>query len=90
MKALPTHAPASVWCECPGCGEGFGAATLFAAHRVGQPGLRNGTHNRRRCLSPKEMQARGWARDSKGLWRDLSRGHRATLTDADSSREGTG
>lgn len=90
MTMVAEHAPGSVWCECLGCGEHFGATTLFDAHRVGRHGVSNGTVNRRRCLSPKEMQARGWTRDSKGLWRDLSRGVRMTDTDADCRHEGTG
>lgn len=72
--SLPEHAPKSTWCECPVCGQGFGGITLFDTHRVGEHGVRNGSANRRRCLTVGEMAARGWTQDPKGLWRDLSRG----------------
>ena len=70
------HLPGSAWCECVACGQGFGGVTLFDAHRVGEHGRHDGTANRRRCLSAKEMAARGWTQDIKGLRRDLSRGSR--------------
>ena len=59
---LPPHGPGSTWCECAGCGSGFGGLTLFDKHRVGQPG-------ERRCLTADEITARGWHQDDRGLWK---------------------
>lgn len=74
--------------QCGPCGEDFITTAAFDAHRVGthdytysegacmEPMREDG----RRCLSIREMQARGWQRDAKGRWstaraarRDLAR-----------------
>jgi len=70
---LPAHAAGSTWCECSVCGQGFGGVTLFDKHRVGDHGVRDGTANRRRCLTAREMAAKGWHQDGKGLWKDEAR-----------------
>lgn len=55
-------------CQCRTCGDYFGSVVVFDRHRVGsyaKPGEL--THNRR-CLTPSEMQARGWVRNGRGFW----------------------
>lgn len=49
-------------CQCCACGEYFGNVVVFDRHRVGQHGVN------RRCLSPDEMAAKGWAQNDRGFW----------------------
>lgn len=49
-------------CECTACGERFGVESTFSAHRVGE-------HGQRRCLSIEEMDAKGWFKNERGLWK---------------------
>jgi len=51
-------------CRCTVCGLYFRRTSTFDAHRIGRPGT-----PARRCLSPDELVARGWSRDSQGYWR---------------------
>ena len=53
--------------ECAGCGEVFCGVAPFDDHRVGEHGVREGP-NRRRCLTPAEMAARGLPRCRMGRW----------------------
>jgi hypothetical protein len=62
---LPSHASGSTWCGCVGCGQGFGGVTLFDQHRRDT----NNPDAPRRCLTPAEMEAKGWRGDRRGLWR---------------------
>jgi hypothetical protein len=47
---------------CGDCGEDFGGRTLQQRHRVG-------SKLHKRCMTPEEMQAKGWHCDAKGRWR---------------------
>jgi hypothetical protein len=42
---------------CSGCNFNFASTSTHAAHRTGK--FENGT---RRCMTPEEMQARGWTK----------------------------
>jgi hypothetical protein len=58
---MPEHRRGSQACECGACGQWFGGLTGFDMHRVGD-------YDNRRCLTPKEIVARGYViRD--GMWR---------------------
>lgn len=48
---------------CSVCGEPFQSQTLFDKHRVGKY-----EPDERRCLTPDEMQAKGWRHDGR-TWR---------------------
>jgi len=57
-------------CECMACGKVFGSITGFDKHRVG----RYSFDNTRRCLSDKELIAKGLHKNPDGVWRsELSR-----------------
>jgi hypothetical protein len=47
---------------CGDCGEDFQGVRLQQRHRTGRA-------SSKRCLTPTEMQAKGWRRDEKGRWR---------------------
>jgi hypothetical protein len=49
--------------ECPGCGQLFNSTHAFELHRTGDH-----THNRRRCLTPAEMQLKGMVQKVGGWW----------------------
>jgi hypothetical protein len=49
--------------ECSHCRAIFTSLTAFDLHRVG-----NAERGKRRCLTPKEMQALGMMRNEKGWW----------------------
>jgi len=53
--------PGSNLCECPVCGEEFRSPEGFELHR-------RGTIDARRCLTPREMVARGLRRNAEGWW----------------------
>jgi hypothetical protein len=70
--------------ECGACGEDFGGVSAFDAHRIGkhaylfEEGLSMvpPSEDGRRCLSTQEMEARGFAKNARGLWsvgKDLER-----------------
>jgi len=54
-------------CQCAACGEYFRKIKAFENHRVGKFGW-NKVKNTRRCLTPKEMRAKGMAIDSLDFW----------------------
>jgi hypothetical protein len=47
---------------CSHCGADFGGRELHRRHRAGRP-------PNKRCLTPPEMEAKGWWRDDFGRWR---------------------
>ncbi len=49
--------------QCGKCGQIFAGVAAFDEHRTG-----SFTQNTRRCLSVREMQARGMIRNDKGWW----------------------
>lgn len=49
--------------RCSGCNRTFSSTSAFDLHRVG-----NFTRNERRCLTAREMSARGMARNERGHW----------------------
>lgn len=55
-------------CQCDGCGDYFGSVVVFDRHRVGSYGKPGGLKYNRRCLTPSEMEARGWVRNGRGFW----------------------
>ena len=54
-------------CQCPSCDEPFNRVSTFDKHRVGEFAGTGGT-NTRRCLTPEEMQAKGWSHNKAGFW----------------------
>ena len=52
---------------CRTCGETFGGMEGFERHRIGEFNNQP-PHYGRRCLSPAEMEAKGWVKTAKGLW----------------------
>jgi hypothetical protein len=52
--------------QCGACHEIFASTQAFDAHRIGRF-----TRNARRCLTKREMQARGMIKNSKGWWMEL-------------------
>jgi|GEM_PF-5228188 len=54
-------------CRCEGCGQKFYSMTAYESHRVGSFAQGRSKHTRR-CLSAKEMQAKGMQTSSKGVW----------------------
>ena len=55
-------------CQCDGCGDYFGSVVVFDRHRVGSYGNPGEPKYNRRCLTPSEMEARGWVRNGRGFW----------------------
>lgn len=55
---------------CTTCGQEFGGVHAFDAHRVGSHAYCFSLErpDGRRCLTPAEMLARGWERNSRGRW----------------------
>lgn len=49
-------------CQCPACHEYFNSTGMFDRHRIGSYA------DDRRCLSPDEMQAKGYLKNSAGFW----------------------
>jgi hypothetical protein len=54
-------------CRCSGCSQAFYSETAFTMHRVDDFGSRD-KPSTRRCLSAKEMRAKGMQRSPKGVW----------------------
>lgn len=73
---------ASNICQCSGCGHSFTSVSTFDDHRIGSYGeaiytksenhVTGYTKSTRRCLTPDEMRARGWAQNKWGQWRPES------------------
>jgi hypothetical protein len=55
--------------SCSACGKIFGGLTGFEAHRVGKYLDRHPDYGRR-CLTPDEFRAKGYAQDVRGVWRE--------------------
>jgi hypothetical protein len=55
---------------CVACGEDFGSTTAFDAHRVGQHAYSFAPEHPggRRCLTPVEMRAKGFKKNTRGRW----------------------
>ena len=53
--------------HCPVCHETFAGTTAGDMHRVGRHGVDEGP-DRRRCLTPAEIEAKGMGQDSNGYW----------------------
>lgn len=49
------------YCQCPACREYFASDYAFSWHR-------RGDDDHRKCLSPREMTAKGMARNTTGYW----------------------
>jgi hypothetical protein len=54
-------------CTVPGCHQTFTGTYTGDMHRVGVIGVKEGP-NRRRCLSPDEMRAKGLVQNDEGQW----------------------
>ena len=50
-------------CRCMSCGEYFNSSFGFEEHRSGKVGTPE-----RRCLTPEELTAEGWAKNGTGHW----------------------
>jgi len=77
---------------CRSCTQDFAGVGLFDAHRTGAHSHLWSVEREdgRRCLSPDELEARGWRLDSRGRWSDpaeVERGMKA-LRGSDVSRRG--
>lgn len=74
---MPTLRIGSNQCQCDSCGEFFGGVRTFDLHRVFMDKDSKGKYienwDRRRCLTPAEMEAKGWRKNKHGFWgRDYS------------------
>lgn len=67
MKSDPKLPAYSNFCKCTVCGEYFTSVYPFDMHRIGKHG------DDRRCLTTKEMKARGMSKNIKGYWRSRQR-----------------
>lgn len=52
---------------CSACQQTFSGTTAGDMHRVGDHAESTG-RNRRRCLTPSEMLAKGMAQTARGVW----------------------
>lgn len=52
-------------CQCPTCGQFFNSVSVFDRHRVGSF---DDPANPRRCLTTRQMLAKGFAQNGKGYW----------------------
>ena len=55
-------------CQCTACGEYFNSTSIFDLHRVGHFAAVGERANGRRCLTPEEMEARGYLKSAAGFW----------------------
>lgn len=62
-KSIVGHKPE----HCPECHETFGGTRAGDLHRAGQHGVTSGP-DRRRCLTPAQLEAKGLVQNSKGYW----------------------
>lgn len=53
--------------HCPACHQTFTGTSAGDKHRVGDHAVSRGP-NRRRCLTPDEMRARGMGQNGRGQW----------------------
>nr|DAR86465.1 MAG TPA: alpha-aminoadipate carrier protein [Caudoviricetes sp.] len=53
--------------HCPECHETFGGTRAGDMHRTGRHGVTEGP-DRRRCLTPAEMKAKGMTQARAGVW----------------------
>ena len=53
--------------HCAACHETFTGTRPGDMHRVGRHGVTEGP-DRRRCLTPDEMRAKGMTQDKRGYW----------------------
>jgi hypothetical protein len=83
-------------CPAHGCGQVFASLSAFGRHRVGvhaytlSEGLRMEPprEDGRRCLDTEEMEALGWRRDSRGIWKlPLSEAQRERLAGLRAARQ---
>ena len=54
-------------CTAPNCNELFNSTTAFDGHRVGAFETLT-SRSQRRCLTPSEMEDKGWLRNAGGFW----------------------
>jgi len=55
-------------CQCAGCGLPFTSTREFDRHRVGTYAKPGEVRGLRRCLTPTELEARGWRINPRGFW----------------------
>jgi hypothetical protein len=48
--------------QCGACHQYFNSNSAFSQHRIGKHG------EDRRCLTPEEILAKGWTKNSAGFW----------------------
>lgn len=53
--------------HCPECHETFGGTRAGDLHRVGRHGVASGP-DRRRCLTPAELESKGLIQNLNGYW----------------------
>ncbi len=56
-------------CQCTGCNELFSSVREFDRHRVGSFAEPGEWAHKRRCLTPAELDARGWRCNDRGFRR---------------------
>lgn len=54
-------------CQCPACGEPFSSVREFDRHRIGAFATLGEWMHKRRCLTPAELDARGWRCNGRGF-----------------------
>ncbi|MEJ7746150.1 MAG: hypothetical protein WKF61_05235 [Luteimonas sp.] len=54
-------------CQCPACGEPFSSVREFDRHRIGAFAALGDWMHQRRCLTPAELDARGWRCNARGF-----------------------
>jgi len=60
-------------CQCPACLDLFNSPSIFDRHRVGDFAKAGELRHERRCLTAREMAARGWSRNGAGFWIERAR-----------------
>ena len=60
-------------CRCGACGDYFNSTSTFDRHRTGKFAPLGVWPHSRRCLTPSEMEAKGWQRNSAGFWIERAR-----------------
>lgn len=55
-------------CMCRGCGELFNSTSTFDRHRTGTFAPLGAWAHNRRCLTPAELEAKGWCRNGASFW----------------------
>lgn len=54
-------------CQCPTCGQLFSSVREVDRHRIGTYAEPGDWAHKRRCMTPAEMDARGWVRNAQGF-----------------------